>query len=137
MENQEVGLSTSPLAPLEGWQQEFFRHLEESGRSLNTLKNYRTDIDCFNRYLLERQNSLDMLDFNSQKVLEYGEYICQKYGSNNSRRRRVQALRIFFDFLVQKKLYRENPVRKLPTEPKFLDIPGPRLCQMCKKCGAT
>lgn len=58
-------------------------------------------------------------------MTNYGQYLEKKYTSDNSRRRRVQALRIFFDFLLSKGLVSSNPVRKLPTSPKFLDIPRP------------
>ena len=106
-------------------QDEFYKQLSSSGKSLNTLKNYKTDLQCFNRFLLSKQKSLDLKDFNLTKVMEYGGYLHQKYDSNNSRRRRVQALRIFFDFLVKKSIYSENPVKKIPTSPKFLDRPRP------------
>ena len=126
MENQEPIQFCQGRGPaLSELEREFFNHLKTSGKSANTLKNYRTDIECFNRYLSERQDPLDIGDFNFKKVQEYGDYISKRYNSDNSRRRRVQALRIFFDFLVDKKIYRENPVRKLPVGPKFLDIPRP------------
>ena len=126
MENQEVSQSgKGDVLVLSELEREFFNDLKKSGKSINTLKNYRTDIECFNRYLSERQDSLDIGDFNFQKVQEYGDYISTRYNSDNSRRRRVQALRIFFDFLVDRKIYQENPVRKLSVRPKFLDIPRP------------
>lgn len=104
---------------------QFIDHLEKMGRSLNTLKNYRTDLECFNYYLKSKKESLDISDFTITQVEQYGGYLEEKYKSDNSRRRRVQALRIFFDFLVEKQLFDSNPVRKLPTSPKFLDIPRP------------
>lgn len=106
-------------------EKEFITHLEGMGRSLNTLKNYRTDLDCFNYYLKNKKENLDISDFTIAQVEQYGIYLQEKYKSDNSRRRRVQALRIFFDYLVSKNLFDSNPVRKLPTSPKFLDIPRP------------
>lgn len=32
---------------------------------------------------------------------------------------------VFFDFLVEENLFPDNPVKKIPTSPKFLDIPRP------------
>ena len=104
---------------------EFFDQLKGMGRSLNTLKNYKTDLECFNQYLKKNKESLDISDFTLPQVEQYGNYLQEKYKSDNSRRRRVQALRIFFDFLVEKQLFNSNPVRKLPTSPKFLDVPRP------------
>lgn len=106
-------------------QQEFFDQLRNSGKSINTLKNYKTDIDCFNKFLIETKAPLDLNEFNDVRVSAYGSFLQNKYSSDNSRRRRLQALRLFFDFLVGKGLYSENPIRKLPSSPKFLDIPRP------------
>ena len=115
MENQNFTL----------YQKEFLQSLKAQGKSGNTIKNYRTDIQCFNHYLESRYSDLELKDFSWRKTQEYGKYITQKYRSDNSRRRRIQALRLFFDFLVDKKVYRENPIRKLSPGPKFLDIPRP------------
>jgi len=106
-------------------QKEFLLELSGKGRSVNTIKNYRTDLDCFNDYLSKEKKSLDITDFQLPQVKEYGDYLEVKYTSDNSRRRRVQALRMFFDYLVEEKIFEGNPVRKLPTSPKFLDIPRP------------
>ncbi|MGB0455116.1 MAG: tyrosine-type recombinase/integrase, partial [Bacteriovoracaceae bacterium] len=101
--------------------------LRDQGKSDNTLKNYRTDIQCFNRYLIEmmKQTKLSLDNIDLPQILEYGKYLQEKYQSDNSRRRRVQALRIFFDFLVERGIYSSNIVKKIPTSPKFLDIPKP------------
>lgn len=125
-------VSTVPV-DLRSMQKDFFIMLEQQGKSANTLKNYKTDLECFNKYLMDKQNHLTMHDFNFSKVFEYGAFLDKKYTSDNSRRRRVQALRIFFDYLVAKELYTENPVRKLPTSPKFLDIPRPTPLEDVKK----
>lgn len=106
-------------------QSEFYGNLRVQGKSQNTLKNYKTDLDCFNLYLIEHQKTLAVTEFDQNLVTHYGEYLEKRYSSDNSRRRRVQALRIFFDFLLGKGLISSNPVRKLPTSPKFLDIPRP------------
>ena len=110
------------LIPL---QQKFYVELKVQGKSPNTLKNYKTDLDCFNKYLIFLTGQAGVTDFNVAKVIEYGTHLQQKYSSDNSRRRRVQALRIFFDFLLKNGHVNENPVKKLPTSPKFLDIPRP------------
>ncbi len=106
-------------------EKEFLDELSSKGRSINTIKNYKTDLDCFNDYLIREKKGLDITDFQLPQVKEYGHYLDGKYSSDNSRRRRVQALRMFFDYLVQAQIFEGNPVRKLPTSPKFLDIPRP------------
>lgn len=106
-------------------QQMFFAKLEQENKSQNTLKNYRTDLDCFHHYLLEKKHADPLAKFSLPHVKAYGEYLEDKYSSDNSRRRRVQALRLFFDFLVEQKIFPSNPVRLIPTSPKFLDRPRP------------
>ncbi len=104
---------------------EFLEQLKVKGKSPNTIKNYKTDLDCFKAFLIKKQENLILKDFGIPKVMEYGTYLDQKYTSDNSRRRRVQTVRIFFDYLITKNLFTDNPMRKLPTSPKFLDIPKP------------
>lgn len=127
MENVQVFETTKEMVKPELFllQDEFYANLRVQGKSQNTLKNYKTDLDCFNNYLRSQGKSMDIKDFDFPLVEEYGKFLEQKYSSDNSKRRRVQALRIFFDFLVSKTLTPYNPVRKLPTSPKFLDIPRP------------
>lgn len=118
-------ITSTPGPELFELQQEFYRNLRSQGKSQNTLKNYKTDLDCFNFYLNTEYASIAVKNFDQSLVTNYGKYLENKYSSDNSRRRRVQALRIFFDFLLNKSLVSSNPVRKLPTSPKFLDIPRP------------
>lgn len=120
----EAATNTSQVRLLE-LQQQFFGGLKKSGKSVNTLKNYKTDLDCFNSYLLKIQNKTDISQFGISHIEKYGQYLETRYTSDNSRRRRVQALRLFFDFLVEKEVFNSNPVRKIPTSPKFLDVPKP------------
>lgn len=106
-------------------QEEFYSLLKHKGRSVNTLKNYRTDLECFNQFLFKQQSHLNFAHFRQEQVEQYGSYLQEKYQSDNSRRRRLQTLRVFFDFLVETSVFDNNPVRKVPTSPKFLDKPRP------------
>jgi site-specific recombinase XerD len=106
-------------------QGEFFQRLRTQGKSKNTLKNYKTDLDCFNHFIEKATSTRDVSKFNTSDIMDYGTHLENKYQSQNSRRRRVQALRMFFDFLVERSVFPNNPVRKIPTSPKFLDIPRP------------
>lgn len=110
---------------LKNWQNSFFKLMDDNGKSPNTIKNYKTDLQCFNNYLMHKQGHLDISGFEISHIKDYGAYLDNKYNSHNSRRRRVQALRLFFDYLVERGAFNSNPVRKLPTSPKFLDIPRP------------
>ncbi len=107
------------------WEKQFIDRLKARGLSLNTVKNYQTDLSCFKQFLLSEQDHLDMSDFGTPQIKIYGEYLDNRYKSDNSRRRRVQTLRLFFDFLVEEQAFSKNPVREIPTSPKFLDVPRP------------
>lgn len=121
----DSGFELPAANELEAWQTLFFQDLKAKGRSVNTLKNYRTDLDCFNTYLTTSGLRPDLSRFGVGDVQAYGAYLDGRYSADNSRRRRVQALRLFFDFLVENGMFAANPVRKLPTSPKFLDVPRP------------
>jgi site-specific recombinase XerD len=106
-------------------QQEFLKQLERQGKSFNTIKNYKADLQCFNSFLVTKQKNLKLNSFTSAQVMEYSHYLDNKYSSPNSVRRRVQALRLFFDFLIIQDHFPENPLKKMPVSPKVLDHPGP------------
>jgi site-specific recombinase XerD len=103
----------------------FLKNLETQGKSFNTVKNYKADLNCFNEFLANKQKNLKFKSFTTTQVNEYSQYLEEKYGSPNSIRRRVQALRLFFDFLILKGSFPENPLKKMPVAPKVLDLPRP------------
>lgn len=106
-------------------QLEFYQELKNKGRTTNTVKNYKTDLDCFNEFLEGQKAQVNLESFDAAFITEFSHYLERRYSSSNSIRRRVQTLRIFFDFLMSKGLFRENPVRKIPTSPKHLSAPSP------------
>lgn len=106
-------------------QHDFLKKLEKQGKSFNTVKNYKADLQCFNTFLIEKQEHLKIKSFTATQVQEYSQYLDKKYGSPNSVRRRVQALRLFFDFLLTENIFHENPLKKMAVSPKVLDTPEP------------
>lgn len=106
-------------------QQEFLKGLERQGKSFNTVKNYKADLQCFNTFLIEKQQHLKVTAFSTTQVQEYSRYLDKKYNSPNSVRRRVQALRLFFDYLLGQDLFPDNPLKKMAVSPKVLDNPEP------------
>lgn len=103
----------------------FLQNLQTQGKSFNTVKNYKADLNCFNEFLANKQKNLKFKSFTTTQVNEYSQYLQEKYGSPNSIRRRVQALRLFFDYLILKGAFPENPLKKMPVAPKVLDLPRP------------
>lgn len=106
-------------------QHQFLKDLEIKGKSPNTLKNYRADLQVFNKFLAEHKRSMVLKSFPLAQVHEYQGHLQKTYGSPNSIRRRVQALRLFFDFLVQKHDFPENPIKLMAVAPKLLERPTP------------
>ena len=121
----EIDLTDEP--GLRGHQTGFLEGLKGRGRSFNTIKNYRTDLECFNQFISSFRDSIDLSDFSIPLIEEYGSFLYKKYSSDNSRRRRVQTLRMFCDYLTLKGILSNNPVRELRPSPKFQDIPRPAL----------
>jgi len=107
------------------YQNLFLKNLEQSGKSFNTVKNYRTDLNIFNNFLIQKKSDLIVKEFTAAQMREYSHYLEAKYNSPNSIRRRVQALRIFFDYLIAQSAYHENPVKKILVNPKVVDLPKP------------
>lgn len=107
------------------FQTNFIDDLRAKGKSANTIKNYQADLRCFNKFLQEKGKNLKLNEFNDTQVREYGSYIEKAYSSPNSRRRRVQALRLFFDYLVSKGAFHENPIKKVMVSPKVVEAPNP------------
>ena len=106
-------------------QQEFLKLLDRQGKSFNTVKNYKADLQCFNNFLLDKQGNMKMKSFSATQVQEYSQFLGNKYGSPNSVRRRVQALRLFFDFLMVQEIFPDNPLKKMAVSAKVLDAPKP------------
>jgi site-specific recombinase XerD len=106
-------------------QHEFLRVLEQQGKSFNTVKNYKADLQCFNTFLIQKQEHLKLRSFTPIQAQEYSQFLDNKYGSPNSVRRRVQALRLFFDFLLGQQLFPDNPIKQMAVAPKVLDNPNP------------
>jgi len=106
-------------------QTQFLKDLENAGKSANTLKNYRADLQAFNKFLQERKRPMMLKSFPTAQAHEYQGHLEATYGSPNSIRRRVQALRLYFDFLVSRHGFPDNPIKQMAVAPKVLDRPAP------------
>lgn len=106
-------------------QQDFLISLEEAAKSFNTVKNYRTDLNCFNKFLAKKNRNLILNELSMTQVKEYCAHLEQTYGSPNSIRRRIQALRIFYDYLLEKGIVDSNPIKKAVVAPKVVETPNP------------
>lgn len=114
----------------------FIGKLTESGKSFNTIKNYRTDLNIYKNFLTENGRPLIINEVTLSEVNEYTHYLNKKYDSPNSIRRRVQALRIFFDYLIGQKYFDVNPMKKIAVQPKVVDLPRPTKFHLVQKLKA-
>lgn len=106
-------------------QHQFLQKLEHAGKSFNTIKNYRADLEAFNKFLALKKRPMTMKAFTLTQVQEYTGFLNETYGSPNSIRRRVQALRLYFDFLVTEHSFPDNPIKLVPVAAKVLEKPKP------------
>ncbi|MBD64230.1 MAG: hypothetical protein CME62_03430 [Halobacteriovoraceae bacterium] len=107
------------------YQSLFCKKLADDGKSFNTIKNYRTDLNIFMQFLAIKGQKSVITAITHEQLKEYNKYLSQKYSSPNSIRRRIQALRMFFDYLVAQNIYPDNPVKKMLVSPKVVDLPNP------------
>ena len=128
----EKQIDTDPVFFFEQ-QINFIYKCEKQGKSPNTLKNYKTDLNCFNNFLKDNNWEPSKKSLSNSLIRHYAHFLDKKYSSDNSRRRRLQTLRNFFDFLLSQGEIPNNPVRSIPTSPKFLDIPRPISFKNLKK----
>src|SRR4051812_40879064 len=70
--------SSTPTPELFALEQEFYSNLRAQGKSQNTLKNYKTDLDCFNYYLNSEYASVSVANFDQTLVSNYGQYLEKK-----------------------------------------------------------
>jgi site-specific recombinase XerD len=106
-------------------QNQFLEKIEQAGKSFNTIKNYRTDLNCFNKFLAAHGKDVIINQMTLTQVKEYCQHLDAVYNSPNSVRRRIQALRIFFDFLVEKGRLDTNPIKQAIVAAKVVERPTP------------
>lgn len=105
-------------------QKKFLNLLKDQSKSENSLKSYRLDFECFNQFL-DIKFKTSFFYINDFSVSEFDHFLENKYSNINSRRRKLQTLRKFFDYLVINHIYPENPIKKIVSAPKSLLPPEP------------
>lgn len=103
---------------LQRYQKDFL--LLQSHKSENTKKNYRLDLDLFSRFLLLDSGVKRLDDLRDEFAIKYVNFLSEKVSADNSRRRKLQTVRLFFDHLVYQEIIPENPFKKIKPAPKML-----------------
>ena len=89
------------FAQLKLQQQNFLHQYEQVGKSQNSLKCYRLDFECLNQFLLNPKFAQAQINFDQVTLESFEQYLSNKYPNANSVRRKLQTLRLFFDYLVR------------------------------------
>lgn len=135
--NEKLLTISSPVPPeIKDLEESFLNKLHTDGKTFNTIKNYKADLTVFNDFLrqpLIQKKVHSMVDVKENFIKDYDDYLAKKYTSVNSKRRKIQTLRIFFDYLCLIKKVLHNPAKGLTGQPKFLDIPRPVKFEDVKK----
>lgn len=118
------------------FQKSFIEKIKAQGKSRNTIGNYKTDFRTFGEFTKRKNIRPHIFNFSMIYAKEYLYYLDSEYPSANSRRRKVQSMRIFYDFLLERKKVEKNPFKMLPTAPKVLNIPEPNTIKEMNKLWA-
>jgi integrase/recombinase XerC len=94
----------------------------QKSASLHTIKNYRLDLYKFNKYLEEKNISLNDVD---NVIIRGFMANCFKKGENKSTiARRLAAIRSFFQYLVRKGKINDNPAKIVSTPKQEKKVPS-------------
>jgi integrase/recombinase XerC len=105
-------------------QQAFLEHYRSLGKSENSLKCYRLDFNCINDFLKELKiQQTQSLNFDQHLTKNFEQFLFKKYPNINSVRRKLQTIRLFFDYLVSSNLIHQNPIKQIQSSPKVLYPP--------------
>lgn len=107
------------------FQTHYLLKVKNQGKSKNTINSYRVDFRTFGAYTKENKLRTKISHFSKKDAGHYIQYLDLKYTSLNTRRKKVQTIRFFFDYLVEKNYISMNPFKQLPTFPKILNTPRP------------
>lgn len=106
----------------------FLQELKEKGKLPNTIKNYKNDLSVFGTFLNQKEGEKAGSYYKKMSTIlaqGFGDYLSGQYPKSNSKRRRLQVVRLFYDFLMKEKIVQENPIKTIPSFPRILDIPKP------------
>lgn len=106
---------------------DFIKYLTSIDRSKQTINGYRKELNYFNNYMTEKNNTLVYLEDITLEDLEaYILYLKQKGNKSASRSRVVYILRSFYNYAVRRDLCTKNlavliePVKVKQEKPDYL-----------------
>lgn len=105
-------------------QHSFLDHYRSMGKSQNSLKCYRLDFNCINEFLKDSNiSNQQTVHFDQNLTKNFEQFLAKKYPNINSIRRKLQTMRLFFDYLLMKNWVDQNPIKNIQSSPKVLYPP--------------
>jgi site-specific recombinase XerD len=103
----------------------FVGHLEGTEKSAHTIKNYRSDLAAFQKFLEEGLGSAPVAlgAVHLEDLEKYGDYLKAQGFKTNTRRRKILTIRKLLKFLTQRKKISIDAGGKIPAPHKVERIP--------------
>ena len=107
--------------------QDFYSYLEEREYSINTIQNYRKDLEQF--YFYYNNKSIATIDYHD--IRKYLQFLYDKKYTSRSISRHISSLKSFFKYLMKTEKIKNNPMllisnpkleKKLPNYINYKDL---------------
>lgn len=90
--------------------------------SEKTIAGYQNDLENFWIWVLDNLNNKSMLELTEDDITEF-IYFCKTQGNNSRRiKRRMSSISAFYNFLMKKRIIKENPMTYIDRPKKDTDV---------------
>jgi len=96
--------------------QSYLGFLEGTGKSGNTIRNYRSDLSSLDQFL--RKQRIHFKNFTETDFRTYSEHLAKFYPESNTRRRKLLTAKSFYDYLLVRKKLRKSPAKFFSPPPR-------------------
>ncbi len=106
----------------------FIGYLEGSGKSFNTITNYRLDLLGFRNFLIQQSSQkkkkpIQLQGIEPKDLLRFHDDLVRRGQKANTRRRKFLTVNKFFSYLVQRKKLPLEFGKKVPSPQKIERVP--------------
>ena len=96
--------------------------MELRERSSTTISAYESDLSQWFVYIYDNQGNQSITDLDEDDLTEFF-YYCKKEGNNSRRmKRRMSSISAFYNYLMKKRLIKENPMMFIDRPTKDVDV---------------
>ena len=90
--------------------------------SANTIYAYESDLSQWFIYIYDNQGNQPITELTEDDVTEFF-YYCKQQGNNSRRmKRRMSSISAFYNYLIKKRLIKENPMMFIDRPKKDIDV---------------